>query len=74
MTMNISTGDASIPNAVKFDFTRIFADELKFELGRATYKLFWLKRLKQFLEEVYSIQDQEIFIIFTYSLQRRNLI
>lgn len=36
MTMNISTGDASIPNAVKFDFMRIFADELKFELGRAT--------------------------------------
>ena len=34
--MNISTGDVSIPNAVKFDFMRIFADELKFELGRTT--------------------------------------
>lgn len=32
MTIDVSTGDVITPNAVKFNFTGIFDDELKFEL------------------------------------------
>lgn len=32
MTIDVSTGDVITPNAVKFNFTSIFDDELKFEL------------------------------------------
>lgn len=54
MTIDVSTGDVITPNAVKFNFTGIFDDELKFEL--------WAYNIETVLaEKVETILRRNIF-------------
>lgn len=54
MTIDVSTGDAITPNAVKFDFTGIFDDELTFEI--------WAYNIETILaEKVETILRRNVF-------------
>lgn len=74
LSIDVSTGDVITLDAVKYEFSDIFDENIRISPWGYNIELSLRKRLRQFCEEVCLTQDQEITMIYTYLEQHRNTI